>query len=87
MERAVIQQKLQEIMERSVGDSIGAIDETKNLQTDLRLDSMDVVTMAIEIESEFRIELKAAELSKLVLVKDLIDLIVSKIPSSQAQAA
>ncbi len=87
MDRAVIHQKLQEIMERSVGDSIGAIDESMNLQTDLNLDSMDVVSMAIEIESEFRIELKAPELSKLVLVKDLLDLVASKIPQSRAQAA
>jgi acyl carrier protein len=87
MDRAVIREKLQVILERSVADSICAIDESMNLQSDLSLDSVDVVTMAIEVESEFRIDLKAAELMSLVLVKDLIDLIERKLALSRTQAA
>ena len=87
MDRAAIKQKLQEILERSVGDSTGAIDESLGLQSDLKLDSVDVVSMAIEIESEFRIDLKATELMKLVTVKDLLDLIESKLTSGKKEAA
>jgi acyl carrier protein len=87
MERAVIKQKLAEILERSVGDSVCAIEESMNLQNDLSLDSVDVVTLAIEVQSEFKIDLKAADLMKLVQVKDLIDLIQSKITTSRTQAA
>ena len=87
MDRAIIKQKLLEILERSVNEPVGAIEETMNLQSDLSLDSVDVVTMAIEVQAEFKIDLKAAELMKVVLVKDLIDLIQSKVPSSQTRAA
>jgi acyl carrier protein len=87
MDRTVIKQKLTDILERSLSDPVGVIEESMNLQTDLSLDSVDVVTMAIEIQTEFRIDLKAAELMKLVLVKDLIDLIESKVSPSRTQAA
>ena len=80
MDRALIKQKLAEILERSVNDEMGAVEESMNLQTDLSLDSVDVVTIAIEVQTEFKVDLKAAELMKLVYVKDLIDLIQSKIP-------
>jgi acyl carrier protein len=87
MDRAVIKQKLAEILERSVGDNVGPVEETMNLQTDLSLDSVDIVTMAIEVQTEFKVDLKAAELMKLVYVKDLIDLIQCKLPPTQQLAA
>ena len=87
MDRTVIKQKLKDILERSLADTVGVIEEAMNLQTDLSLDSVDVVTMAIEIQTEFKIDLKAAELMKLVFVKDLLDLIASKVAPTQTKAA
>jgi acyl carrier protein len=87
MDRSIIKQKLTDILERSVSEPVANIEESMNLQTDLSLDSVDVVTMAIEIQTEFKIDLKAAELMKLVLVKDLLDLIESKVSPSRSQAA
>jgi acyl carrier protein len=43
--------------------------------------------MAIEVQTEFKVDLKAAELMKLVYVKDLIDLIQCKLPPTQQLAA
>jgi acyl carrier protein len=86
MDRALIKQKLAEILERSVNDEVCAVEESMNLQTDLSLDSVDVVTIAIEVQTEFKVDLKAAELMKLVYVKDLIDLIQSKIPAKTIAA-
>ena len=87
MDRLVIKQKLTDILERSINDPVGVIEESMNLQTDLSLDSVDVVTMAIEIQTEFKVDLKAADLMKLVTVKDLIDLIESKVAPTRTQAA
>jgi acyl carrier protein len=87
MDRTIIKQKLTDILERSLADPVSVIEESMNLQTDLSLDSVDVVTMAIEIQTEFKIDLKAAELMKLVLVKDLLDLIASKVAPTQTKAA
>jgi acyl carrier protein len=87
MEREKIQKTLADILERTVGEAPCAVEEAMNLKDDLRLDSIDVVTMAIEIQSEFRIDLKTPELMRLVTVKDLIDLIQIKIAPEQSQAA
>jgi acyl carrier protein len=87
MDRTAILKKLGEILERSVGEPVCVLEESTKLQEDLSLDSVDVVTMAIEVQSEFKVDLKAAELSKLLLVKDLIDLIQSKISPGQVLAA
>ena len=87
MERSAIKKSLADILERSVGEPVCAIEESMNLKDDLRLDSIDVVTMAIEIQSEFKIDLKTPELMRLVTVKDLLDLIQLKIAPTQTQAA
>jgi acyl carrier protein len=87
MDRTAIKNKLAEIVEHNVGELTCAIEETTNLQTDLSLDSVDVVTLAIEIQSEFRIDLRSEELMKIVVVKDLIDVIEAKVAAKQAKAA
>ena len=87
MQRDQIKKILADILEQSVGKAVCAIEESKNLRTDLNLDSIDVVNMAIEIQCEFKIDLKTPELMKLVLVKDLIDLIQSKVTPGQHLAA
>ena len=58
MDRTTLKAKLLEIFERCVGDPVGSIEESANLKTDLNLDSIDFVSMAIEVQSEFDIELK-----------------------------
>ena len=86
MDRATIKQKLLEILEGIVGNLV-SVEESTNLQDDLNLDSLDIATMAIEVQTEFKVDLKDAALKKLVLVKDLIDLIQSEIPTNQHRAA
>lgn len=87
MDRTAIKQKLAKILECSVGSPVGVIEESMSLQTDLSLDSVGVVTMMIEIQAEFQFDLKAAEVMNLFAVKDLIDLIQSKMRPSRTQAA
>lgn len=79
MDRATLLKTLVEIVERSVGEDIVGIEESKNLKDDLGLDSIDFVSMAIEVQSTFNIELKTDELTGLVQVKDLLDLIQKKL--------
>ena len=87
MDRVTLKKTLMDIFERCVGEPMGAIEETMTLKDDLHLDSIDVVSMAIEVQSEFDIDLKTAELTGVVTVKDLLDLIQSKLPSPETRAA
>ncbi len=87
MDRAVVKQKLVEILERSVGEPVAGVEEQMALKEDLGLDSIDLVTMAIEAQGEFNIELSTSELTAVVKIKDLLDLIQAKLPSTQTRAA
>ena len=87
MDRATIKQKLLEIMEQSVGEPVGAVEESMNLKEDLKLDSIDFVSMAIAAQGEFDIELKTQELIDVVQVKDLLDLIQRKVAANHHRAA
>jgi len=79
MDRTELLQTLRDIVARSVGNEVSEIDETKNLREDLGLDSIDLVSIVIEIQSTFDIEMKNEELMTLVTVKDLLDLISAKV--------
>ena len=87
MDRTELLQTLREIVARSVGNEIDEIDESKNLRGDLGLDSIDFVSIVIEIQSQYDIELKNEDLMPLVTVKDLIDLIVAKVETRNADKA
>ena len=87
MDRTSLKKTMTEIFERCVGEPLVAFEETMTLKDDLRLDSIDTVSMAIEVQSEFNIDLKTQELTSLVTVKDLLDMILSKLPPAQTRAA
>jgi len=87
MDRNTLKAKLLEIFERCMGDPVENVQDNTNLKSDLNLDSIDFVTMAIEVQSEFDIELKTTELAGIVTFKDLLDLILSKLTASGKQAA
>jgi acyl carrier protein len=87
MERAAILTKLVEILTRSVGQTIGAVSESTSLKDELKLDSIDLVATALEVQSDFNVEIKNEDFAGIVLVKDLIDLIQRKLPPGQRQAA
>jgi len=87
MDRADLIKTLMDIFERCVGEPVTAIEETTRLKEDLSLDSIDVVSMAIEVQSEFNIDLKAEELTGVVTIKDLLDLILAKLRATANRAA
>lgn len=64
-----------EVLYDIVGDSTFA--EEKLLKEDLGLDSLSLVAVIVEIEEKFGIEFKESDLdpSKILKVKDLIDLV------------
>jgi acyl carrier protein len=47
-------------------------------------DSMSQVTLTVEIEHRFAIKIKSAEMEQLRMVKDLVELIESRLPAAAA---
>jgi acyl carrier protein len=90
MDRAALRSALIEMLEHSTGEQYPDLTEDQNLREGLGLDSIDFVSLVIEVQSRFGIQLPSEELTPLKKVGELLDLIQSKLPvapSGGTQAA
>jgi acyl carrier protein len=85
-DRKNIRQTLIELMEADTGNSFADLDDSKNLQTDLGLDSVDIVSIVSQIERRFRIRMTQENLQKLATVGDVLDLLEVKLKEADAVA-
>ena len=86
MERTALRQALLEQLQEDKGEVYEGLDDTVHLREGLGLDSIDVVTLVINIQCRFGVELKSDELEKMVTVGDLLDLIQAKLAPGRAAA-
>jgi acyl carrier protein len=86
MERAAIRHALLQILEEDKGERVDNLDDAVALREGLGLDSIDVVTLVINIQSRFGIELSGEDLERVVTVGDLLDLIQFKVGRPGAAA-
>jgi acyl carrier protein len=85
--RDTIRRTLIELMEADTGESYTSIDDSKNLRTELGLDSVDVVSIVSQVERRFRIRLSQQDLEQLVTVGDVLDLLQKKLNEAGSKAA
>jgi acyl carrier protein len=86
MDRATILQNLREILENDRGEKYDSMEESVTLREGLGLDSVDLITMVMQVQDRFRVVLANEELEKISTVKELLDVIQAKL-AQQAQAA
>jgi acyl carrier protein len=86
MDRTALRQALLEQLQEDKGEVYEGLDDNVNLRDELGLDSIDVVTLVINIQCRFGIELKSEELETLVTVGNLLDLIQAKLAAGRAAA-
>jgi acyl carrier protein len=86
MDRNAIRRALTQQLEEDKGERVENMDDTVVLREGLGLDSIDVVTLVINIQSRFGIELKSEELEKIVTVGDLLDLLQVKLDHTRTAA-
>jgi acyl carrier protein len=85
MKRAALLWSLREILEADRGESIDSLDESVSLKEGLGLDSVDLVTLVMQVQDRYRVVLGTEELERIVTVKDLVDLLQVKMsPISRA---
>ena len=60
------------------GDGDGEVRRDQRLIEDLRLDSLQLLTLAVEVEDRFRIEIDEEDEEMLETVGDLVDLVLRK---------
>ena len=85
--RDTIRRTLIELMEADTGESYTSIDDSKNLRTELGLDSVDVVSIVSQVERRFRSRLSQQDLEQLVTVGDVLDLLQKKLNEAGSKAA
>ncbi len=79
MDRSALLQALKEILEEDRGEAFDELDETTTLREGLGLDSVDMITLVMQVQDRFRVVLATDELAELVSVKDLLDLMQKKL--------
>jgi acyl carrier protein len=86
MDRSALRQVLREMVEKNASESVGDFDEATDLRTGLGLDSVDMVTLVMEIQNHLRAGITMAEFECLHSVGDLLDLLQAKL-AAQKRAA
>ena len=87
MDRTSLRQALLEILEDEKGEKVENLEDTVKLREEVGLDSVDVITMVMAIQTRFRIDLETAELQKVATVGDLLDLMQAKLARAAKPAA
>jgi acyl carrier protein len=87
MDRTALRMALIELLEDNVGKSYPDLDDSDDLRAELGLDSVDLVTLVIEIQSRFSIQIASEELVPLTRVGQLLDMVQAKLPMVPRLAA
>jgi acyl carrier protein len=81
MDRTALRQALLEMVENNRGEPVEAFDESMNLRTDLGLDSVDMVTLVMEIQDRFHLRLALSELEHVQRAGQMLDLLEARLSS------
>lgn len=74
--------KLVQTLENQINISKGQVDTYSNLNTDLGMDSLDLVELIIAVEDEFDVEIPNEAIENIVTVENLVDYIASQTESN-----
>ena len=84
MDRSALLTTLKELLEEDRGEPVDGMDESTTLREGLGLDSVDMITLVMQIQDRFRVVLASDELEQVITVKDFLDLLQSKLNAAKA---
>lgn len=79
MDRNQLRVALAEMLTEVTGESYDSIRDEQSLKEHLNLDSLDLVSMAIEAQTKLGVTIESTEVTDIVTVGDLLGLLESKI--------
>jgi acyl carrier protein len=86
MDRSVLARTLRDMLEQETGERFEHLDEQVDLRQERKLDSVDLVSLLLQIETRLNVKVESVEVEKVERVGDLLDLLEVKLKST-AQAA
>ena len=87
MDREQLKLELAQILEESVGEEYPDLQESSSLINDLKLDSVDILSTTIEIQSRYGIVIESSEVANISTVGDVLNMITAKVAAVQKKAA
>ena len=82
MERTALRQAMLELLEEETGQKHNVLDEAVNLRDGLGLDSVDLVSLVIQIQTRFHIQISSEELEQVARVADLLDVVQARLAAA-----
>lgn len=79
MDRNQLKAALARMLHEVTGESYDSLAEDQSLKEHLNLDSLDLVSMAIEAQSTLGVTIESNEVTNIVTVGDLLTLLESKL--------
>ncbi|MES2793375.1 MAG: acyl carrier protein [Planctomycetota bacterium] len=87
MDRADLSEALRDLYNEDTGASLDVLGEDVEFITDLGLDSVEVVSLIMQVERLFRIRLTLTELNQVVTFGNLLDLVLPKLQKTTGYRA
>ena len=87
MDRTALCRLLEELLQEVTGEARGPFSEEQSLQEQLRLDSVDLVALAVEIHARLRVDLDSRAVGGVRTVGDLLDVIQQKLQAQGLPSA
>jgi acyl carrier protein len=88
MDRQTLRNKLLDIFEQETWERPENLDDDVKIREGLKLDSVDVLSVALRLESELGVTLDSSDFGHILTVGDLLDTVLAKLAAkSQSRAA
>jgi acyl carrier protein len=87
MDRQELRKTLTELLEETTGETYPEVGDDQSLTEGLGLDSVDLFSLIVEIQSRFRVKIASEELVAVATVGDLLDLLQAKLAPGTASSA
>jgi acyl carrier protein len=87
MDRAALRQTLAELLEAETGTRYEDLNDDTVLTEGLGLDSIDLVSLVVQIENRLRIKIATEELRSVTKVGQMLDLLQAKLAVPQPTEA
>jgi acyl carrier protein len=86
MDPETLRPTLLALLEEEMGETFEGINDDTDLRDDLHLDSVDLVSLLMQVQTRFGIRLETEELEGVSRVGDLLDLLSARIAQTRKAA-
>lgn len=87
MQRSELGNMLLDVLQQETGESYPQLTDQTDLRNELKLDSVDMVSLLLHVENQLNINIDSQELGNLETVGQLLDLLERKVTATSIRLA